>query len=46
METFNVFEAPFLESSEAFALKQFVVEQFFGEAVIFNADNMTGPTKL
>ena len=42
----SVFEAHFLASLGALALRQFAVEQFLQEAVIFHADNMTGPTKL
>ena len=41
-----VFEALFQTSIGALALRQFAVEQFFREAVIFYTDNMTGPTKL
>ena len=41
-----VFEALFLASLGALVLKQFAVKQFLCEAVIFHADNLTGPTKL
>ena len=40
-----VFEAIFLASLKAFALRQFVVEHFLWEVVIFHADDLTGPTK-
>ena len=42
----RVFEALFLASLGALSQRQFAVEQFLPEAVIFHADNMTGPTKL
>ena len=41
-----VFEALFLAYLGAPALRQFAVEQFLWEAMIFRADYMTGPTKL
>ena len=41
-----VFEPLFLDSLGALALRQFAIEQFLREAVIFHADNMTGPIKL
>ncbi len=36
----------FLASLRALALRQFAVEQFLQETVVFHAHNMTGPTKL
>ena len=41
-----VFEVHFLAPLGALALRQFVVEQFLREVLIFHVDNMTGPTKL
>ena len=41
-----VFEVLFLASLGALVPRQFAVEQFLQKAVIFHADNMTGPTKL
>ena len=41
-----VFVALFLTSMGALAQRQFTVEQFFREAVIIHADNVTGSTKL
>ena len=41
-----IFEMLFLASMGALALRQFAVEQFLREAVIFHADNLTDPTKL
>ena len=46
METFSVSLKHFLASLGAFALRQFAIEQFLQEAVIFHVDNITGPTKL
>ena len=41
-----IFEVLFLVSLGVLALRQFTVEQFLWEAVIFHVDNMTSPTKL
>ena len=41
-----VFEAIFLAFLGALALRQFRVEQFLQEVVIFHADNMNSPMKL
>ena len=41
-----IFEALFLASWGALALRQFAVGQFLWEAMIFNVEIMTGPTKL
>ena len=41
-----VFEALFLASTGALALRQFVVEQVLRGAVIFHVDNMAGWRKL
>ena len=41
-----IFEALFLASFGTLAQRQFAVEQFFQEAVIFHADNMTGSKRI
>ena len=41
-----VFEVLFLASLGALALRQFTIEEFLWEEVIYHANNMTGPTKL
>ena len=41
-----IFEALFLASLGALALRQFAIEQLLQEVVIFHVDNMTGPMKL